>query len=436
MSGLDYRSELPGYFPSVWPVECGGPRRQKLTRAPGLGLRSGESLRSTIRDFKGWAVMLVQREPGELFIQGGGRLRSGEFPPHFRPGDEDGGWLERVDPDTLETRVRSPDLPSGGHLWCGAVVVHENGDLYVSNGRYCHRLNADCEILAERQLPVDGPYNGLLIMSDGNLVMKNLGHRQGEPCTFSVLEPERLEPTAEPLVIPQHMMGRFSSDRTQQGEFVYASTASQLLRLRYESGTLSLDPDWSASYEVEGADQADGWDTTIGAGSVWMMDMGRPPVWCGAAKGPQRAFRFPIDRPSERDVFEYFEGANPFSPGPPLYDPERGILVVYDGSNGGIAAVKCGAPGTQELLWRNDFLNNVQMMLYPDTGELIVEDASQSVTGKRASQAVALDIENGTELGRAPIGSIATMGMFACPGFGRDFYVASLPGAVARVFVD
>jgi hypothetical protein len=28
------------------------------------------------------------------------------------------------------------------------------------------------------------------------------------------------------------------------------------------------------------------------------------------------------------------------------------------------------------------------------------------------------------------------MGMFMCPGFKRDFYVASIAGEVTRVFVD
>eukprot|EP01050_Picozoa_sp_SAG11_P046578 SAG11_NODE_23902_length_381_cov_1.177305_1_plen_110_part_10 len=89
--------------------------------------------------------------------------------------EEAPGWLGRVEPSTLETLARSPDLPSGGHLWCGAAVAHANGDLYMVNGRYCHRLTPSCEVVAERMLPFDAPYNGLLVLSDGNLLMKNLG---------------------------------------------------------------------------------------------------------------------------------------------------------------------------------------------------------------------------------------------------------------------
>jgi len=437
MTALDYRTCLPGYFPSTWPVEGGGPRRQKLVGSPGLALQPGESLASTTRDMAGWAVMLVQREPGELFVQGGARLAPGELPPHHRSDGDSAGWVERIDPITLETLARSPSLPSGGHLWCGAIVVHANGDLYVVNGRYCHRLNSDCGIVAERELPFDGPYNGLLVLSDGNLVMKNLGHREGEPCLWSVLEPERLEPMGEPFVIDEPCMGRFSSDLTESGEVLYASTAREVFRLRYANGVLEEDPHWRGRYALEGEDQGDGWDTTIGNDCVWLMDMGRPPHWRGRAAAVQRAFRFSIADPMDREVVDALGRPGAFSQGPPLYDPERRILVVYDGTNGGVAALRDRGPGALELLWRNEFRNTVQMMLYADTGELVLEDAAPLAPGSagRSADAVILEIESGRELGRASIGAPRTNGMFLCPGFERDLYAASLFGTIARIFV-
>ena len=41
---------------------------------------------------------------------------------------------------------------------------------------------------------------------------------------------------------------------------------------------------------------------------------------------------------------------------------------------------------------------------------------------------VVVDIESGEERGRAPLDVKGTMGMFMCPGFGRDFYVCSIAG--------
>ena len=103
-------------------------------------------------------------------------------------------------------------------------------------------------------------------------------------------------------------------------------------------------------------------------------------------------------------------------------------MVVYDGINSGIAAVRYDGPGALESLWRNDLRNNVQMMLYPDTGELVVEDIRFSTPRgdtTESADAVVLDIETGEVRGRATLGSPATSGMFPCPGFDRDFYVAT-----------
>ena len=77
------------------------------------------------------------------------------------------------------------------------------------------------------------------------------------------------------------------------------------------------------------------------------------------------------------------------------------------------------------------------MMLYADTGELVLEDAPnlQVMDERGDAQIVVMDIETGEERARAPIGASATMGMFLCPGFGRDLYVASGWGPVARIFV-
>ena len=69
---LDYQKAHPGYYAfSAWPVECGGNRRQKITHAS-LNLREGERLTSLSRHSGGWAVMFIQRGPGEIFLQCGG----------------------------------------------------------------------------------------------------------------------------------------------------------------------------------------------------------------------------------------------------------------------------------------------------------------------------------------------------------------------------
>lgn len=441
-TALDYRTHTPQYYTSAWPVECGGSRRQKLVPSPGLGLDKGnECLVSRSRDTRGWAVMMVQRAPGELYLLCGAPLDEGELPPATRETDDGtaSGWIERIDPETLEAINRSPNLPSGGYLWCGAVAVHANGDLYVVNGCYCHRLSPDLKVLAECRLPYDGPYNGLLVLSDGNLVMKNLGCDASEQCVFSVLDPNTLHHTCKPLRIDESCMGRFSSDVAEDGtEHIYFSNTHQLRRLVYCGGHLHMDVNWNASYAVEGADQSPGWDTTIGSGSVWMMDMGRPWNWQGVANAPQRAYRFSIADPTDCDVINAIGRPRAFNPGPPLYDPERQILVHYDTVGSTVVAHHFLGPGNLRELWRKQYRNSVQMMLYPSTGELVLEDSPQTMRldATLGGHAVIVDIITGDEKGRAPLHVRGTMGMFMCPGFSRDFYVCSIAGTIARVYVD
>ena len=71
-------------------------------------------------------------------------------------------------------------------------------------------------------------------------------------------------------------------------------------------------------------------------------------------------------------------------------------------------------------------------------GELVIKDASSPDPLARdpSADAVLVDIETGSEIGRAPIGAAATTGMFCSPGFDRDFYVCSLAGVVARIYVQ
>ena len=120
---------------------------------------------------------------------------------------------------------------------------------------------------------------------------------------------------------------------------------------------------------------------------------------------------------------------NAFNPGPPLYDPVRQILVHYDTIGRQVAAHAYGGPGSLDLLWTLPFCNTVQMMLYPDTGELVLEDSPHALTSGgdfKDGAVVVVDIGTGEEKGRAPIHEKGTMGMFLCPGFGRDFYVSSI----------
>ena len=435
MTDLDHSGPIPGYYPSAWPCECGGPRRQKVAAGPGLHLQTGEHLKSTTQRRDGrWPVMFVQRGAGELYLQGGARP--------FQT-DESFGWLEKVDPLSLEPVARSPKLPSGGHNWCGAVVVHENGDLYVTNGRYCHRLSPDCAVVAERQLPKDCAYNGLLILSDGNLVMKDI--QLSEPSHFSVLEPERLE-EVERFEFPENSVGRLSIDRSPEGEFIYATSDTKAYRLRYADGKLELDDGWIGDYDLPGEDQSFAWDTCLGDDNVWFHDMGAVPgalailtprpVGTGsailgeAASAPQHVFRFSCKDAADRDVLTPFGVPRGSTPAPPLYDQDSHVLVAFDAINGKLGGWRYEKAGGLRELWRKDIRNAQQPMLFAETNELIVDDVQED-----GDYVVVLDLETGEEKGRVHSGAARSSGMFFCPGWERDVYYVTLSGEVARIYV-
>src|SRR5262249_60750172 len=112
----------------------------------------------------GW---VVPRAPGGAFLAG----------PPFGPDSH--AWAERLAPEPLAPRARSPELPAGP-WWPGGVAAHCNGSLYVTCGRWCHRLDAGCAPLAVRELPRDRPYHSLLVLPDRHPAMQDLTRARRE----------------------------------------------------------------------------------------------------------------------------------------------------------------------------------------------------------------------------------------------------------------
>lgn len=441
MTGLDAAGPIPGYYPSAWPGECGGPRRQKAPRSPGLGLKPGERLGSVSRNTGEWNVMMVQRAPGELFLQGNNLLGSPEAY----------GFVERIDPETLAPLARTPNLPAGGHTWCGGILAHANGYLYFNNGRYCYKLDRDCQVLARRERPQDAPYNSLLAMANGNLVMQAIRHEVSQRSQFVVLGPERLGPVGPELAIPEASMGRIAGDRGPDGEFVYVPGSHTLFRLRYQAGRLELDESWRPRYRTLPDDEQQfAWDSCLAGGSAWLMDNGdnlanvaifatvpagqslpaRGSVWHGLASGPLPLVRVGLADPTDLDRLTPFGAPRGSIISPPVYVPSRRIAVAFDSGNGRLGALRYAGPGAFEKLWDKPYRTAMQPLVFPDTGELVVNDFRQG----RDHLAV-IELESGAELGRAATESETANGMFLSAGFGRDIHYCSIRH-IARVFVE
>lgn len=436
---LDRQEPHPGYWPSPWPVECGGNRRQKAAR--GRLDASGEA-RVRTRHNGRWNVMIVRRDPGAWYLQGTMSAFSGPAP--F-------GWVERIDPHSLAPLASSPELPCGDHVWCGSILAHADGSLVTVNGNFMHRLGPDCELLVERQLPVDRAHNGLLALSDGTLATKDLRLEGQGPSTLTLLAAGTLEVVGEPFVLPEGSMGRIASDRSDGVDRIYIAGTEHLFRLAWDGERLELDERWKPRYRSAGGDQGLAWDSCLSQGSVWLMDngditsvreifgthpngrlspeaLGRlswrlPAPWSGA----QRLVRVSCQDPDDRAV------ASPFGkPGggiiaPPVHVPEQGITVMWDSLNGGIAGLHADGDG-YSTAWIADARPSMQPVVFPESGELVINDFTEA----GSDDLVVIDLETGGIKSRAATGATVANGMFLTAGDDRDVYYCT-SGTLARV---
>ena len=117
---------------------------------------------------------------------------------------------------------------------------------------------------------------------------------------------------------------------------------------------------------------------------------------------------------------------------PPLVDLRRRIVVAYDSANRYLRAWQFDPDsGALRSLWHKaDFGCASHMLLYPDSGELVVNDYRAL-----GEEVVLLDIATGLERARVRSGGLTQGVVFPSPGWGRDLYWSSM-GRLARIFVQ
>ena len=186
------------------------------------------------------------------------------------------GWVEEVDPITLETIRQSPDLNTGGHNWCGGAAVLADGTIITGFGNRIHKLTLHLELIAELELPVDHAHNGISLLSDGMMITRNLEHDHSKKSVFTVFDTNTLQ-VVKRVEFVGASIGRFCVDPTPDGDYVYATTPTHIHRLIYKDQNLVLDENWNASYDLPDENQSFAWCNTVGDGSVWCMDMGDTP---------------------------------------------------------------------------------------------------------------------------------------------------------------
>lgn len=415
---------LSGYLNSPWPGEDGGPARlQSPLRSAELGLKQSEQLGCKTRHTL-LSKMTLLGAPGEVYLLTHSALRARLSLPTT-------ACVELIDPLTLKTRKRSPRL-RGGPMWPGGMALHRNGALYVVYGRHTHKLDRACQPLTMTKLPINEPYNSFVILNNGLIVTKNLSDQTNARLT--VLDADTLQPVCADLDSPEPSIARLSA----VGNTVYVVGVRSIFRYHWNKVAmrLQLDSDWRFAY-AESTSQTYGWEVAIDGEHAWFIDNGQHRylinmLGTGVSPTANRLIRVSLRDASEHHSVDVSGLAGGSITNPPLVDRQRQIVVAYDSANAVLRAWRFGsATGDLTPLWEKAPFGCVShMILYPDTGELVINDYHH-----RSKNVVGLDITSGTEQARINIGGITQGVVFPSPSWRRDFYWSSM-GKLARIFVQ
>jgi hypothetical protein len=302
--------------------------------------------------------------------------------------------------------------------------------LYVVYGRYIHRLDRHCHPLAQARLPVDEPYNSFVVLDNGFIVTKNLSQKTA--AHIRVLDADTLQAVAPDVQLPEPSVARLSA----RGNTVYVVGLTTVWRYHWDPAlnALQVDPDWQWNYIGHGP-QSFGWDMVLAEDDAWFMDNGLHRYrytmrGAGVVPTPNRLLRVSLTDAHEYQATEVCGLPGGSVTNPPMVDVSRRLVVGFDSANACLRAWRMGQNG-QDLtpLWaKNQWGCASHMLLYPKTGELVVNDHR-----RWGEEVVVLDIATGAEKARQRIGGLMQGVVFPSVGWGRDLYWCSM-GCVARLF--
>jgi hypothetical protein len=412
-----------GYLDSPWPAEDGGPARLQTPRTgQGLGIQAHERLHGVTRRTC-LSTMTVLGAPGEVYLMTHSALRA-------QLGLPTTACVERIDPLTLRTLERSPRL-AGGPMWPGGMALHRNGDLYLVYGRCAHRLDRHCQPLAQLELPHPEPYNGFVVLDNGLIVTKNLSRTT--PAQLSVIDANTLRFAAAHTRCPEASVARLSAI----GNTVYVVGVRSLFRYHWDNSSqrLVLDEGWRLDY-IGNSQQSHGWDVVIDGQHVWFMDNGHHHyrirmIGAGHCPTPNQLIRVSLSDAHDHQKLSISGLPGGSITNPPLVDLQRRLVLAYDSANRVLRAWRFDASAQQFTpLWTHTgWACASHMLLYPDTGELVVNDYQ-----RWGEEVAVLQVESGQEIARVRTGGLMQGVVFPSTGWGRDFYWSSM-GRLARVWV-
>lgn len=423
---------MSGYWPSHWPAEDGGPNRRQTpgpTWQGTLAAPGGTTTPQVTARHNIGTNMVVLGDHGEVFVQGSSL-----------GGPDSTAWVERIDPITLEPMMRSDDLV-GGQFWPGGIAVHANGSLYVTHGQWCHRLNrATLAVEAAGQLPRTRPYNSLLVLPDGHLVMKDFCGGNGvhaitdndRGSELVVVEPDGLSIVAT-CELPEGSIARLSAMVDDDGTTTVVVVGdTSVFEVRWLPSTSSLElQDTSHRYRTV-TGQTFGWDAVVADGSAWLLDNGEGtnnfgPSFAGktSSTAPLHLIRVPLGIGATAPVMaEVCELPGGIVANPPVVDTTRRMVVAYDSGHGVMAGFGYTDDATKplSLVWRHDQHHAGHMILDESAGVVMTYDYDHD---RGMDQAVGIAVTDGAELWRTDTLSPLQSVIFPAPGWHNDVYITT-----------
>ena len=287
------------YYNTRWPVEHRDGERHQVVDEGGL-LFPGRGLSIVSTNKLESPAFALTREKNELYLVGG------KFGPTAN------GWIAKVHPLTLTIQKQVPLNLGGGPTSAGGCLMHANGYIYAIVGDVIYKFDAGLNLLKSRQLIMNDAYNGVLALSDGNLIMKGGGViNRSSPSVLTILNTE-LEPIIEHFLLPEQNPSRISVHRHQNREYVYCSGLTTMTRYEYVSSPTSQlvqDAGWFYQYRDETSNKTSRATAPTFLGeNLFTMDNAEAQVI-----GPTHIIRVNLNDSSDAQMFAPFKLNGGFS---------------------------------------------------------------------------------------------------------------------------
>jgi len=226
------------------------------------------------------------------------------------------------------------------------------------------------------RLPQDQAYNSFVVLDNGLIVTKNLSDTI--PAALSVIDPQTLKELTPASLCPEPSVARLSA----LGNTVYVVGVRSIFRYHWNEPRqcLVFDADWRFDY-IGQSSQSYGWDVVLDGVHAWFMDNGKHRyrinmLGAGVSPTPNRLIRVSLTDASNHECIEVSGLPAGSITNPPLFDITRRIVVAFDSANKVLKAWRFAVDeGALQPLWqKQNFGAASHMVLYADTGELVVND--------------------------------------------------------------